>query len=100
MGTGVLLQVDLLVFDGSPQAFGEDVVHVTASTVHGDSGSRRREAAREALRREVAGYPLMGVVGVDDLRHGLGQRLVAAVQDKMVVSEKNGELSLGFDGQP
>src|SRR3712207_9239611 len=40
---GVVLEIDVLVLDGSPQPFDEDVVQGTASTVHARSEEHTSE---------------------------------------------------------
>ena len=35
-GCPVRFQIDVFIFDGSPQSFGKDIVHTPASSVHAD----------------------------------------------------------------
>src|SRR6056297_3851752 len=59
---GVGSQVDLLVFDGSPQALYEDVVAPGALAVHADP-----DLAGGQHLDEVGGSELAALVGVEDL---------------------------------
>jgi hypothetical protein len=59
----VVVQVDLLAFDRSPQALDEDVVHESAPTVHADF-----HALVQQHGREIAIGKLRPLVGVEDLR--------------------------------
>lgn len=51
---GVGFDVDVFVFDGAPQALGEDVVHTTSMTVHADLDSILRQDVRVRRACEVA----------------------------------------------
>ena len=67
-------QILLLVFDGSPQAFNEDVVVLGALAVHADGDAVPDQHAGERQAGELA--PL---IGIEDSRlavsgHGLFQR--------------------------
>ena len=63
---GVLVQVDLLVFDRPPQPFDEDIVERATATVHADGDLRAFEAAGE-----VGACELRALVGVENFRDGL-----------------------------
>ena len=59
----VRMQIDLLVFDASPESFHEHVVAPTAFAVHADLNAVVLEQPREGLACELA-----ALVGVEDLR--------------------------------
>src|ERR1019366_10652768 len=74
---GVSVEVNLLVFDGLPDALDEDVVAPAAFAVHADADSVFLEPPGEGLAGE-----LRALVGVEDLRFfipgkGFFQRLDA-----------------------
>jgi len=43
------VQIDALIFRGSPQTYNEDVIEKPALAVHGDTDFRRRDLARELM---------------------------------------------------
>lgn len=59
----VVLGIHVFVLQGSPEPFGEDVVHAPASSVHADENGGIQQHLRE-----VAARKLRPLVGVEDLR--------------------------------
>ena len=64
---GIFLDIDLFVLDGAPQTFGEDVVVVTAASVHADLDTRSKQPGCERLAGELA-----ALVAVEDERRCQG----------------------------
>lgn len=64
---GVLVQVDVLVFDRAPEAFDERVVERTAAAVHTDSDVALLQRRQEQLTGE-----LRALIGVEDFRLRIG----------------------------
>lgn len=60
---GVLVQVDVLVLDGAPEAFDEGIVQRTAATIHTDSDIALFQRRQEQLTGE-----LRALIGVEDFR--------------------------------
>jgi hypothetical protein len=62
---GAFIQVDLLIFDGSPEPLHENVVEAAPSMVHAYSGVSRKEYAGE-----FGACALAALIRVDDLWRG------------------------------
>jgi ubiquinone/menaquinone biosynthesis C-methylase UbiE len=65
----IVRQVNMLVFDGAPQAFDKDIVQRSAFSIHADGNPLIRQSARERLACE-----LCALIGIEDLRLGILQR--------------------------
>lgn len=65
----VLLQVDLFVFDGSPQSFYEDIIQAPASAVHADVDPVILQNVSEILVSV-----LRPLVGVEDFWTPMGDK--------------------------
>ncbi len=64
----VLVEIDLLVFHGTPEPFNEDVVEDASSAVHADLNP----AVLQAPGKVQAGK-LAPLIGIEDLRLGVRQ---------------------------
>ena len=60
---GIVLYVNLLIFDGPPEPFDEDIVEDSALTVHADGNAMVLENVGEFLACE-----LRSLVGIEDVR--------------------------------
>lgn len=70
----VLIQVDVLVFHGSPQTFDENVVQSAATAIHADADV----SVQQHLRERMAGE-LHALVGVENHRRAGFQRLLQRI---------------------
>lgn len=73
----VVIEVDVLVFDGAPEPLNEDGVKGAASAVHADLATSRFEAVGEGL-----GSELVALVGVEDGRRAAQQGQLQGFQTK------------------
>ena len=75
----VAAQVDVLVLDGAPEPFDEDIVHPTPAPVHADPYLRVPQDVQEGVAGELR--PLVGVedLGFPVAVQGFLQRLAAEV---------------------
>ena len=64
----VSLWVDILIFDGSPEAFYEDVIISTATMIHTDPGSGIKKQAGVLRAGEVTSLITVHDLGVGDLQ--------------------------------
>ena len=72
---GILVQVDVFIFDGAPEPLHEDIVQGTPTTVHAHTDPRLLQARRECLGGELG-----ALVGVKDVRLPLCQRSIKSFQ--------------------
>ena len=52
--TGVVVEVDLFILDGSPQAFNEDIIEDPSAAIHADPYPRGEEPVGERRAGELA----------------------------------------------
>ena len=74
----VRLDVNVLVFDGAPQSFGEDIIHTPTSAIH-----TYLHIACLQYVSVLTGGKVAALIGVVDLRGGSFEGLVQVFQDKV-----------------
>ena len=60
---GIVLQIDVLIFERAPQPLDEDVVHAAPASVHRDSNASIFENAGESRARELAALIAVEISG-------------------------------------
>ena len=73
------VQVDALVFEGSPKPLNKDVVEEAPLAVHGDADPGLLQAVRPRPRRELA-----ALVGIEDIRTAItGQSVLQRIDTEL-----------------
>ena len=76
----VLLEIDVLIFHGSPQTFDHDVVNRSTFAVHADRDRFLFQSLRENLARQ-----LKPLIRVEDLRSAILQRFLQGLNAELDV---------------
>ena len=77
---GVVHEIDVLVLDSAPKALDEDVVQSSAPAVHADQSASGLDCVGEC-----SGCELSALIGVEDIRCALLQRLTQSDQAKLAI---------------
>ncbi len=83
---GIVLEVDVLVFEATPQAFDEDIVQSSATSIHTDADGGSFKTGRELI-----GGELRTLVGIENGRVPLAERLLECIQTEVTI-QRVGEL--------
>ena len=83
---GVVLEVDVLIFEATPQAFDEDIVQSSTTTIHTDVDGGAFQTSRELI-----GGELRTLIRVKDNRSPLAECLLECIQAEVTI-ERVGEL--------
>lgn len=83
---GIVFEVDVLVFETTPQAFDEDIVQSSATSVHADADSGSFETSRELI-----GGELRTLIRVENGRLSLTECLLECIQTEIAI-QRVGEL--------
>src|ERR1017187_6697208 len=71
----VVLQIHLFIFHGTPQAFDENVVQASSSSIHADG-----DVALLQLAQKLFAGKLRALIAIEDLRAAPAQRALQGLQ--------------------
>ena len=76
----VIVEIDFLVLDGSPQALDEDVIQRPPTPVHADLNPTRPEPLGKSCARELG-----ALIGVENFRLGVYERAFQGANAEVTV---------------
>src|SRR5215213_9332162 len=77
---GIVFEVDVLIFEATPQAFDEDIVQSSTTTIHTDANGRSFQASRELI-----GGELRTLIRIKDDRLPLAECLLECIQAEVTI---------------